>query len=540
MISQILFPVAGSVLCYGVYQLGHFLYGHLTHPLRNVDGPPSPSFFLGNFKDMATDAYLTKRWHDEFGPIFQFKGLFNTRQLHISDVKALNHVIGRSVYQRPPATNEGRKAVVGNSVLVVGVEEHRRQRRILDRAFGIAQIRAVTEIFVDKAVQLRDIWAAELAKNNGAPARLDVFDWLRRMTLDVIGQAGFGYKFHALETGGMGNALNDAFHELIHGPDAQRNILFMIAQAMMPILKLVPFPGRKALADAHSTMFSVAAQIVSESKEAILAAEGEKALDSKRDLLSVLLKANLSTSVPENQRLTETEVVSQIPTFFAAGHETTSAATSWALHEFSLHPNIQEKLRSELFTVSTDNPTMEQLNSLPYLENVVREILRVHAPVPSLERIATQDDVLPLSKPYIDKAGRSYDTLLIPKGLIIHIPIWTVQTDKGIWGEDAGEFRPERWENVPEAVAAIPGVWANLLTFYAGPTNCKRIGFRFSLTEMKALLFTLVRAFEFEPGVPEGGIGPTSAFLQVPVILSEPEKGGNLPLILKPYNAEKF
>ncbi|KAF7338951.1 hypothetical protein MVEN_01971300 [Mycena venus] len=167
-----------------------------------------------------------------------------------------------------------------------------------DRAFGVAQIRNMTQILVDKAIQLRDIWALELSKENGAPARLDVFDWLRRMTLDVIGQAGFGYNFEALETSGKGNALNDAFHDLLHGPNAQRNMIFMVAQAMMPILKLVA--RRKALVDARTTMYSVARQIVSESKAAILTVEGEKALDSKRDLLSILLKANLSTSVPES------------------------------------------------------------------------------------------------------------------------------------------------------------------------------------------------------------------------------------------------
>lgn len=43
--------------------------------------------------------------------------------------------------------------------------------------------------------------------------------------------------------------------------------------------------------------------------------------------------------------------------------------------------------------------------------HVVRETLRVHAPVASTTRIAMQDDVLPLSKPYIDKQGKSHDSL---------------------------------------------------------------------------------------------------------------------------------
>lgn len=42
-------------------------------------------------------------------------------------------------------------------------------------------------------------------------------------------------------------------------------------------------------------------------------------------------------------------------------------------------------------------------------------------------------------------------------------------------------FRPERWENPPEAISSIPGVWGHLFTFLGGPRAC--IGYRFSLVE---------------------------------------------------------
>jgi len=52
---------------------------------------------------------------------------------------------------------------------------------------------------------------------------------------------------------------------------------------------------------------------------------------------------------------------------------------------------------------------MDQLNSLPYLDLVVRETLRVHAPVPSTMRVAMKDDVLPLSKPFTDRKGNVHE-----------------------------------------------------------------------------------------------------------------------------------
>jgi len=103
-----------------------------------------------------------------------------------------------------------------------------------------------------------------------------------------------------------------------------------------------------------------------------------------------------------------------------------------------------------------------------------------------------------------------------------------------------------------EAASAIPGVWGNMLTFLGGPHAC--IGYRFSLVEyvslplitkyadecfvicrFKALLFTLVRAFEFELAVPAGEIGKKATIVQRPFLINDPKAGSQMPLLLKPY-----
>lgn len=83
-----------------------------------------------------------------------------------------------------------------------------------------------------------------------------------------------------------------------------------------------------------------------------------------------------------------------------------STGTTWALYALTQNQEVQRKLREELLTVGTDNPTMDELNALPYLDMVVRETLRVHAPVPSTIRIAMKDDILPLNTPFTDRKGR--------------------------------------------------------------------------------------------------------------------------------------
>lgn len=165
---------------------------------------------------------------------------------------------------------------------------------------------------------------------------------------------------------------------------------------------------------------------------------------------------------------------------------------------------------------------MDEIMALPYLDMVVKETLRVHSPVPFTGRIATEDDIIPLNKPFTDRDGNVHDsiayvspsylfstTLLltlvhrVAKGDPVMIPILIINRSKALWGEDSFEFRsescctyrlpysrivirPERWENLPEAVSGIPGVWGNLLSFLGGPRSC--IGYRFSLVEYVPLL----------------------------------------------------
>ena len=97
--------------------------------------------------------------------------------------------------------------------------------------------------------------------------------------------------------------------------------------------------------------------------------------------------------------------------FLVAGHETSSTGTAWALYALTQAPHVQNKLRDELLTVETDTPTMDELNALPYLDMVVKEVLRLHAPVAGTVRSAVKDDEIPCGRPYKDRYGVERDTI---------------------------------------------------------------------------------------------------------------------------------
>jgi hypothetical protein len=141
-----------------------------------------------------------------------------------------------------------------------------------------------------------------------------------------------------------------------------------------------------------------------------------------RDLLSLLVRANTSKDIPESQRLSDKDVLarecssantgllelndsdrgSHLPRRWARDYEVNpssvrwspfvlvnyfflyqSTAATWALFALTQNVAAQNRLRDELLTVSTDNPTMDELNALVYLDCVVHETLRLHAPVPA-------------------------------------------------------------------------------------------------------------------------------------------------------------
>ncbi|PPQ82383.1 hypothetical protein CVT25_008344 [Psilocybe cyanescens] len=530
--QQIFLAFLGALGFYISYKVAKVLYDQWISPLRVLRGPPSSSWMYGHMKEIyeAENSVLHEKWVEEYGSTLTYKSYFGSNRFYTTDVKAINHILMNDyIYQKSEQARFSLSQILGNGVLVVEEDKHKQQ----NPAFGAAQIRELTEIFVDKSIELREVWKREVNKQ-GESGRVEVLSWLSKMTLDVIGQAGFNYKFDALAN--SKSELNDAFSTLFQS--STRMTIIPLIKAFVPALRFLPSDGDAKAKSAMDTMKRIANELLRDSKMGLMAEDNNTKVEQKslkrRDLLSLLLRANTSKDLPAHQRMSDEDVMAQVPTFLVAGHETTSVATTWALYALTLEPKIQDKLREELLAVGTDNPTMDELNALPYLDAVVRETLRVHSPVGSTMRVAVKDDVIPLGKPIRDVHGNLLDGIRIRKGQSFLIPIVALNRDKSIWGDDAAEFKPERWENIPPTVGQVPGIWGNMMTFLGGPRAC--IGYRFSLVEMKALLFTLIRAFEFKLGVPKEDLIKKSSLVQRPLLKSDPGAGNQMPLILNPVN----
>ncbi|KAF5386546.1 hypothetical protein D9757_005880 [Collybiopsis confluens] len=515
ILLQLLSSIAATAVFYGLYTLLLATISRINSPFKDIPGPPNSHWFWGHMKDIiASDAgVLHEKWVEQY-------------------TKAINHILmNHFIYQKPEIARYNLTQLLGAGVLVTEEDKHKLQRKIMNPAFGPAQIRELTEIFIEKSVELRDAWMSEVSAAVDGVSKINVLNSLSEMTLDVIGLAGFNYKFNALNKTKGPSELKQAFSKIFGDPDAQRIRMWPFLQALIPSLRALPSQDAPGFKQAKATMGRIARELLRDSK-ASLQSTGEKDSNwSSRDLLSILVRSNMSGD--PSQRMSDEDVLAQIPTFIVAGHETSSTATTWALFALAENADLQRKLRDELLALPTENPSMDELNSLSYLDKVVRETLRVHCPVPGTIRVATKDDIIPLGKPFVDAKGIERDHITIREGQTVYVPIININRDKTLWGEDAFEFKPDRWDNLPEAVSTIPGVWSHLLTFLGGARAC--IGYRFSLMEIKALLFILVRTFEFKLAVPREEIISKTTVVQRPRLKNDKEGGSQLPLLISVY-----
>ena len=106
---------------------------------------------------------------------------------------------------------------------------------------------------------------------------------------------------------------------------------------------------------------------------------------------------------------------------------------AWTLYELAKNPHIQERLRSEVKAVFLDDDkiTWEKLEKLQFLENVLKESLRLHSPAPITNRVSISD---------VEIAG-----YFIPKGTQILFPIDAIGRSSQFWS-DPDIFDPGRFE----------------------------------------------------------------------------------------------
>jgi cytochrome P450 len=193
------------------------------------------------------------------------------------------------------------------------------------------------------------------------------------------------------------------------------------------------------------------------------------------DLLGRLLAARDDDGIG----MTDDQVRDEVATIFLAGHETTALSLSFTLLLLAQHPEVQAKAVAEVDAVLGSRPaTMADVASLPFIDAVIKESMRVYPPVYMFGRQALED---------VEIGG-----WVVPRGAQVLTPVWAIHRDAR-WYDDPETFAPQRWldglaERLPK-YAYLP--------FGGGARVC--VGNHFATLEAVLGLATLLQHLRVRP-----------------------------------------
>lgn len=223
--------------------------------------------------------------------------------------------------------------------------------------------------------------------------------------------------------------------------------------------------------------------------------------DRRSDVLSLMFQAQQS-----EHQLSDEKLIGHATLTFGAAHLTTAHTFSWTLFLLAQHPDVMQRLTEELATCTSDPyPTFEELSSLPYLDWVIKESMRVLPASSYSTRVTAEATTLgPLS---------------LPRGTAVIFSQYMTHHRPDLF-ERPDEFRPERWQSIsPTPYQYLP--------FGAGPRMC--IGAPLAMMELRTALAIILKRFHMQ--IPAGCtvngkvvatmLGPTSS---VPATLIGPDQ----------------
>ncbi|KAJ8772910.1 hypothetical protein K2173_028087 [Erythroxylum novogranatense] len=221
----------------------------------------------------------------------------------------------------------------------------------------------------------------------------------------------------------------------------------------------------------------------------------EKKPGEQKDLVDVLLdiQKNGSAEMP----LTMDNVKAIILDMFAAGTDTTFITLDWAMTELIMNAKVMEKAQAEVRKVVGDRPQVREsdIPNLKYMKAIIKEIFRLHPPVPVLVPRESMEDV-------------TIGVYNVPVNTRVYVNVWAIGRDPQLW-ESPETFDPERFVG---STMDFKGQDFELLPFGAGRRSCPAIVFGTAVIELA--LAQLLHSFDWElpPGVSPQDIDNTEAF----------------------------
>ncbi|KAI9076690.1 hypothetical protein K1719_041330 [Acacia pycnantha] len=364
------------------------------------------------------------------------------------------------------------KDLLGDGIFTVDGEKWRKQRKTASYQFSTRILRDFSSsVFKSTAVKL----AAMVSEASSSNQMLEMQDLFFKSTLDSVFNVILGVELDTLRgTYEEGTKFSNAFN------DASETTILRYVDIFWKIKRFLHIGLEAKLSKNIKVVDEFVCKIIKSKIEQV-----QKSPDgsTRNDILSRFL--DLEDTDP-------TYLKDMILSFIIAGKDTTATTMSFFLYTLCKYPHIQDNIVEEvkeatkLTRISTieelaDNITEEALDNMYYLAAALSETVRLYPAVPWDGKICFADDTLP-------------DGFSVKKGDLVSYLPYAMGRMKFLWGDDAEEFKPERWLDTNGKFQQESAF--KFTTFQAGPRMC--LGKDFSYRQMKIFSAILLSSHKFK------------------------------------------
>jgi cytochrome P450 len=358
-----------------------------------------------------------------FGDIYK-ASMYGTDAYVIRDPEFAHHVLVENWQNYVKGQLIKRVALLlGNGLMVSEGELWKRQRRMVQPAFHRKSIGALTGLIATINFALLEKWRAAAQRNEG----INITHELSSMVLEVVLSSILGADYEQI-----------GFHFKLLSEESARDLAF---------------------AQAFHALGTTILQVVTRRR---------KERSTSTDVLGMLMEARDPQS---GQFMNDRQLIIEILTLIVAGHETTASTLNWTWYLISQHPDVEERLSTELNTLP-DFIELEDLSKFPYTRQIIDETMRLYPAGWLMSRKAVRDDWL--------------GDYFVPAGTEIYVSPYFIQRHPDRW-EDPDRFNPDRFgPDHSKNRHRLP-----MMPFSSGPRNC--IGEFLARVEMQIHLMIIAK-----------------------------------------------
>jgi cytochrome P450/NADPH-cytochrome P450 reductase len=447
-----------------ISKFGHMEYYNMIAETTSLEAIPQPPLkpIVGNLLDVDiyTPVQGMVRLAHKYGPIYRLS-LQDRSLIVVSGFDLVDDLCDEKRFdKRVWAPLRNVRQFAGDGLFTSRTREPNwhKAHNILLPTFSQRAMQGYHEAMLDIAEQLMEKWS-----RLNADEEIDVPTDMTRLTLDTIGLCGFDYRLNSF--------YRENSHPFVQSMSRALGESMLRLQRLPIANKMLVHKRRQFQADIEY-MNSMVDTIIKERKAS------RQDLSQKKDLLSYMLT---QTDKQTGERLDDQNIRYQIITFLIAGHETTSGLLSFAIYFLLKHPEVLEKAYEEVDRVLGPDPTLlptyAQVNKLTYIQQILKESLRLWPTAPMFALYPYEDAVI----------GDKYQVTTRDE-IAVLVPM--LHRDKRVWGDDAEEFKPERFS--PEREAALPP--NAYKPFGNGQRAC--IGRQFAMQEATLVMGMLLQRFK--------------------------------------------